>query len=151
MLTVSRNANSWHLILADLALILFLVTAAALSAGSGSQANDGETISGEAISGEAKPPATPPPSNPVAPSQALYRADPGLPTLAQWLADQPRDPRAALTIVAQHAPGEEDSAWSDARAMAATASAMGVRARVIIREGDASDLHASLGYDQPEL
>ena len=140
MLTLTRNSNSWQLILADLALILFLVTAAALSAGGGIE---------EAIEAINEPDQTALPGT-LAPAQALYRAGPGLPTLAEWLEQQPRDPRASLTIVAQHIAGEDERAWSDARSMAATANAMGVRARVIIREGEASAIHASLAYDQPE-
>jgi len=146
MLTLTRNSNSWQLILADLALILFLVTAAALSAGGAVE---------EAIEAIDEPDSTalPGPALPgaLAPAQALYRAGPGLPTLGEWLEQQPRDPRASLTIVAQHVTGEDERAWSDARSMAATASAMGVRARVIIREGEASAIHASLAYDQPEI
>ncbi|MEM7690062.1 MAG: hypothetical protein AAF291_13660 [Pseudomonadota bacterium] len=134
MAAFSRNANSWQLILADLALILFLSSAAALSAGA--EEEDAPHVSAASPS-------------PIAPSQALYRPGPGLPSLGEWLAQQPRDPRAALTIVAQHQPGQEEQAWSDARSMAATARSMGVRARVIIREGEVRAIHASLGYDQP--
>ncbi len=130
-----HSAASWQLILADLALILFLVTAAALTASS-SFAED-----------RSEPAPTP---QPLAPAQSLYRAGPGLPGLAQWLEQQPRDPRASLTIVAQFGKGEAEQAWSDARSMAATAEALGVRSRVIIREGAAYDVYASLAYDQPE-
>ncbi len=140
MLTLTRNTNSWQLILADLALILFLVTAAALSASGGLKA---------LAQAETKEPLLEPAS--VAPAQALYRAGPGLPTLGEWLARQDLDPRAALTITAQHAPGQEERAWADARAMAATAQAMGVRSRVIIREGEADAIYASFAYDQPAL
>ncbi|MEM9310142.1 MAG: hypothetical protein AAGA34_01735 [Pseudomonadota bacterium] len=135
---LSRSPTSWQLILADLALILFLMTAAALTGG----AEEDSALPPE-------PSFQPPTPEAVAPAQALYRTGPGLPTLAQWLEQQPRDPRAALTIVARHGPGTADRAWADARAMAATASAMGVRARVIIREGARDDIHASLAYDQP--
>ncbi|MEO0699399.1 MAG: hypothetical protein AAFY81_06740, partial [Pseudomonadota bacterium] len=83
-------------------------------------------------------------------AQALYRSGVGPVSLAQWLEQQPRDPRAALTIVAQHAPGDESRAWSEARQMAATAAALGVRARVIIRSGESYQVHASFAYDQPE-
>ncbi|MEM1196902.1 MAG: hypothetical protein AAGH57_12420 [Pseudomonadota bacterium] len=146
--SLSRSPASWQLILADLALILFLMTAAALTGG--------EKPDGAPVSDRAQPDPLPPGA--VAPAQALYRAGPGLPTLAEWLLQQPRDPRAALTIVAQHpetetAGGrvneEAERAWADARAMAATASAMGIRSRVIIRSGASYDVHASLAYDQP--
>lgn len=138
MLSISPNNHSWQLILADLALILFLATAAALSASKGLGEDCAQIADNEADG-----------TSTIAPAQALYRAGPGLPTLAEWLESQPPDPRASLTIVAQHAPGQEELAWVDARTMAATASAMGVRFRVIIREGPENGIHASLGYDQP--
>lgn len=139
MIGFTRSPPSWQLILADLALILFLLTAAALSADRGME----KVVAGS----NAKPPAP----VAVAPAQALYRAGPGLPSLAQWLESQPRDPRASLTIIAEHKFGGEEAAWSDARAMAATARAMNVRARVIIREGEGNLVQASLAYDQPGL
>lgn len=142
MLSFQRSANTWQLILADLALILFLVAAAALTARSTSEEEDQPNT--EASQGKT-------PETDLAPSQALYRAGSGLPTLAEWLERQPRDPRAALTIVAQHAPGDEEIAWAEARRMAATASALGVRSRVVIRAGAANDIHASLAYDQPGI
>ncbi|MDJ0979161.1 MAG: hypothetical protein QNI87_11590 [Erythrobacter sp.] len=140
MLTVQRSAASWQLILADLALILFLVTAAALSATS--RVDPSPTPSAAPVTAGPRP---------RAPAQALYRPGPELPTLAQWLEQQSSDPRATLTIIAEHRSGEAEQAWADARRMAATARTLGVRSRVIIREGAASDIHASLAYDQPAL
>ncbi len=136
MLVANRGLATWHLILADLALILFLVTASALENDSGVKPG------GSPIDASASAPT-------LQPSQALYRAGPGLVTLEQWLGQQPRDPRASLTIVAQHAADEEDRVWKEARAMAQTAQAQGVKAQVIIRPATQSDLYASLGYDQP--
>lgn len=144
MLTRSRNSAGWQVILADLALILFLLTAAALSegggAGPGAGAARGGPTGAEPLRADAEV---------IAPAQSLYRAGPGLPSFAEWIAEQPRDPRAALTIVAQHRPGEATPAWRQARAMANSAAAAGVRARVIIREGEVDEIHASLAYDQP--
>ena len=137
MLSSSRSPASWQLILADLALILFLVTSAALTQSGGKT--------------DAPVEAESPPEAPakLASAQALYRGSPGLLSFGQWLGEQPLDPRAALTIVAQHRAGEQDRAWNEARSMAATASALGVRSRVIIREGQSYDVYASLAFDQP--
>lgn len=135
MQTATRAPTGWQLILADLALILFLVTAAALAAGSSAQ--------GEAAQGLF------PKEQALAPSQALFRSGPGLPSLAEWLARQSRDPRAALTIIAEHAPGEQARVWDEARQMAAVAAAQNIRARVIIRPASKTDIYASLAYDQP--
>jgi hypothetical protein len=60
----------------------------------------------------------------IAAAQSLYRAGPGLPGLTQWLAEQPREPRAALTIVAEHTPGNAEPAWTRAREMAASGVAI---------------------------
>lgn len=149
MLSRQRNPASWQLILADLALILFLVTAAALT-GAGAQpaapAIDAPAVDRAADARDVPPDPQPPQ---LAAAQSLYRPGPGLPGIVEWLEEQPRDPRAALTIVAEHAPGKAEPAWTLAREMAAGAAAAGVRARVIIREGRADDVHASLAYDQP--
>ncbi|MEL6738571.1 MAG: hypothetical protein AAFO28_06565, partial [Pseudomonadota bacterium] len=90
MLTLKRKPASWQLLLADLALILFLVTAAALT-------RSEEVIRRDAPMAQAGLPKGP---GEVAPAQALYRAGVGPESLAEWLEQQPRDPRAALTIVA---------------------------------------------------
>ncbi len=71
---IARTGTGWQYALADLSLILFMVTAAGVS--------------------EAAPDAAPPRSEPVAVWQA------GGPPLATWLAAQPPDPRQQLTIVA---------------------------------------------------
>ena len=97
MLTLARNTTSWQLILADLALILFLVSAAALTSGRGVEGLEERTI-------------------------------------------------AQADAVTRHS-----LAPAQARRMAATASALGVRSRVVIQEGSSDAVHASLGYDQPAL
>jgi hypothetical protein len=71
---IARTGTGWQYALADLSLILFMVTAAGVS--------------------EAAPDAAPPRSEPVAVWQA------GGPPLAEWLAAQPPDPRQQLTIIA---------------------------------------------------
>lgn len=78
------HSSGWQVVLADLALILFLVTLAALAAGP----------DGDDRSRIAKPE--------IAASQALYREVEDGPTLAQWLDQRPADPRATLTILGQH-------------------------------------------------
>jgi hypothetical protein len=118
----------WQVILADLALILFLLALSALPA-----------AEAESRAGPARPE--------IAPAQALFRPLPGGPSLAQWLAAQPRDPRAALTIFASHTPAGAHEAWARAAALAAEARASGVRVRTISSPGEEDDLHASLAYD----
>ena len=139
MLGLARQTPSWQLILADLALILFLMTAAALSAYRETDTNK-TSVNAPAPLDVA-----------LGPAQAVYRPGPGLPTFSQWLESQPRDSRASLTIVSEYTGNDDDAAWSDARGMAEAAQAIGVRARVIIREGEKNTVQANLAYDQPEL
>jgi hypothetical protein len=137
---------AWQVILADLALILFLVSLSALPAAGASSvprladpAARGAEARGAPQAGE------------VAAAQALYRPLKGGPTLAQWLATQPRDPRATLTIFASHPAGGETAAWEAARSLAAGVRGSGVPVRIIITSGSKPDLYASLAYDwQPE-
>ena len=151
-----RTASSWQIILADLALILFLVTAAALAASAGSSPKSADAARQEPLAlkpaSHSQPQITPDIASdlaPLAPAQALYRNSNGGVDLAQWLEQQPRDPRASLTIVAQYSAGEEDRLWAKARAMASVATQLDVRSRVIIRPGPTSDIYASLAYDLP--
>jgi hypothetical protein len=74
---IARAGSGWQTVLADLSLILFMISAAAVSeAGEGS--------------------AAPAMAEPV----AQWRGEAGTPDLAAWLAAQPRDSRQQLTIVA---------------------------------------------------
>lgn len=127
-------ASGWQLILADLALILFLVTLSAL-------ANEEAHKPGVAH-GEQREPE-------VAPSQALFRPDPFGPTLGEWLSQRPHDARATLTVFAQYADADRDLVWEQARALSGSAAQEGYSVRVVITQGRQSDLHASLAYDAP--
>ncbi|WP_252259707.1 hypothetical protein [Erythrobacter aurantius] len=93
------HSSGWQVVLADLALILFLVTLAALAAGP----------DGDDRSRIAKPE--------IAASQALYREVEGGPRLAQWLDQRPADPRATLTILGQHTEADDAMIWDRAEAM----------------------------------
>lgn len=131
---MSRSTTNWQLILADLALILFLVTAAALTARPAHAPTSSQTKTGHPA---------------LAPTQALYRPGPNLPSIEEWLASQTPDPRAALTIFAQHRANDAEAVWQAAQDMATIARDSDVRVRVIVREGDTSEVYASLAYDQP--
>lgn len=134
---IMRSSHGWQLILADLSLILFLVTLTALVGSSLQDASDPEI----------EPETAPNPAPYLAPSQALFRKIEGGPDLGDWLREQPLDPRASLTIVAQHGPGDEEAIWQEAQAMAQIARRSKVSARVVIKGADTSDLYASLAYD----
>lgn len=138
-----RSGHGWQLILADLALILFLLALSALPA---AEAETGKKlVEARARNEDVRRPA----GFEVAAAQALFRPVAGGPSLGEWLASQPRDPRATLTVFVRHRPGGEGKAWRAARSLAREAEVAGVAVRVVIAAGDAADLYASLGYDAP--
>ncbi|MEE4288750.1 MAG: hypothetical protein V2J14_05220 [Erythrobacter sp.] len=144
-----RGSNGWQLILADLALLLFLVSASVLTTQERTEQEQSaqERTARREQEGEAQAPG----GEGIA--LAVYRSGPDLPPgspgLDQWLALQQPDPRATLTITATHAAGDETRAWREARSLAQSAQAQGVRVRVMIRAGKTTGIAASLTYDEP--
>jgi hypothetical protein len=136
-----RGGHGWQLILADLALILFLLTLSALPS---AEAETGRRL---ASTDPRERSLRQQQRAEVAAAQALFRPVPGGPALGEWLAAQQPDPRATLTIFAVHAPGREAAAWDRAQTLAAEARARGARVRTIITAGEADEIHASLAYD----
>lgn len=116
-----RAGSGWQTVLADLSLILFMTTAAAVS------------------EAPAEPPAAPQLRLPaLGEPVAVWRSGPGGPSLNAWLAGEPADSRLRLTLVA--APSDGPAAL----AMAATATRP---ARVLIEPGLTSQPYATLTYD----
>ena len=118
--------GGWQTMLADLALILFLVAASALDR-----------------QGDAAPP--PPPAMLTLPQQgapaAIWREGPGAPPLAEWLAGEQHDGRMQVTLLASPVDG--------ARALALAADL--TEARVIVQPtgGDQpGGITAVLAYDR---
>lgn len=123
-----RTIPGWQVVLCDLALILFLTTLAATQ------------------SGRPAPDAAPA-ASPRAHEQAIYRDGAGGLSLSQWLAQQDRDPRAQVTVLAQFAPGEFGIVSRRAGALAAAAAQADKPPRVIVEPGARSDVFVSLAYD----
>ena len=126
---ITRMGSGWQTLMADLSIILFMITAAALS----QQGPD-------AIARPAQTPSER--SEPV----AVYRVGPDAPPLGEWLAAQPRDPRQMLTIVSTYASGRQGPALDLAAKLAREAGAFGLAARVLVEPG-AGEATATLGYD----
>lgn len=116
---IARMGSGWQVVLADLSMILFMVTAAAVA--------DAPLDPAPAI------PAVPALGDPV----AVWRG--GGEGLAAWLAAQPADPRLRLTIVAPQA------AAGTAVALAASA---GRPARIVLEPDGAGAPYAALAFDQ---
>lgn len=131
---IARAGSGWQTLLADLSIILFMVTAAALS-----QSKDGQAA------------ALP---NPSARSEplAVYRASAGAPQLGEWLTAQSPDPRQQLSIVAHYPPSSDSRGQQAALAQAAEllrqAGAAGMSARLVVEPGDGG-IVATLAYDVP--
>jgi len=125
---IARSGSGWQTIIADLALILFMVS----------------------ISATGAEPAPPPPPT-AAPAQAepsaIYRAVEGGPSLRQWLGEQPQDPRQRLTVIARFSDGDAEAAASAALPLAAEARVAGHRPRILIEPGPGDELIAVLAFD----
>ena len=129
---MNRPRTSWQTLLTDLSLVLFMVTAGAL---------------GRARLERHSAVAAPMPPPPSAPSPlAVYRDGPGAPPLGTWLAQQPRDARQQLTIVARYAPGTERQVPRQVAALLAAANGAGVHPRIVVEPGEGG-ISAGVGFD----
>jgi hypothetical protein len=129
---IVRAGTGWQYLLADLSLILFMVTAAAMA----QSVDDPKAATTTTISPKGEP-------------IALYRVAAGAPPLGEWLHDQSPDARQQLTIVAQYVPGGQAEALSKAQALAEEAGEAGTKARIVVEPGAGGTI-ASLAYDVPE-
>lgn len=122
---IARLDSGWQTVLADLSLILFMITAAAVS------------------QVKSRPVPAPPFVLPaLAQPTAVWSTAPGGPDLKSWLALHAGDPRLRLTIIAPPAAAQAALTLSDAS---------GRPARVLI-EPDMRGLPiATLTYDQTAL
>ena len=136
---ITRATFGWQTTMADLALILFMVTAAGIHAQNEQQRER-----------RSRPAAAVSPLSAQGEPLAVYRAQAGAPPLAQWLAEQAPDRRQFLTIVARYRAGNVATAAREAVALAREAGAAGVSARVVLEPGESDDLLATLAFDRPE-
>lgn len=134
--TPRGGGHGWQLILADLALILFLLTLSTLPAteAEGEAPNIGAPVG---------------PKPEIASAQALFRPVASGPELEEWLAAQAPDPRATLTVFATYPKGGAAEAWRQAGALSDEARRSGIAVRTIITPGAEAELYASLAYDAP--
>lgn len=128
---ISRIGCGWQYVLTDLSLILFMITATALS-----QAGDGKD--------KDKGPEASPQAEPL----SVYRTGKDAPPLGQWLAIQSRDPRQLLTIVSTYRPGGQVEALATAERLARQADEAGRAARIVVEPGE-GEASATLAFDQP--
>lgn len=122
--------TGWQMIIADLSMILFMLTASAVTRQDHTAKAAPAARAAAAARGE-----------PV----AVWIAGEGAPPLGQWLAQQPRDTRQQVTITATYAPGAMQEALAQAQALAKQAG----EARVLVEPGTPG-VRVVLGYDAPE-
>ena len=125
---IARAGSGWQTVLADLSLILFMTTAAAVR----------DAPSGQPLENPPQTASLPVLAQPV----AVWTGSPGAPVLAQWLAAAGTDPRLRLTILAPPA------AAAQALALAGVA---GRPARIVLDPDRSGPVQALLGYDQSGL
>ncbi|WP_421852836.1 hypothetical protein [Novosphingobium sp.] len=140
-------AMPWQTILADLALILFMMTAAALA-----NAPDGPFLPSAPLAAKAVPAPAPRPIPPPVPSVrgepvGVWRDGPGSPGLAAWLAQEARDPRLRVSILVRDAAGHEQAALARAEKLMVRAGARGAGARIVIEPGSENGASVVLAYD----
>ena len=138
-------AMPWQTILADLALILFMMTAAALA-----NAPDGPLLPGAPPPVRTlAPPRSPTPPTPSARAEpvGVWRDGPGSPRLDTWLAQQGSDPRLRVSILVRHLAGHEQAALARVKALVAMAGARGAGARIVIEPGREDAASVILAYD----
>lgn len=136
---MSKSSSfGWQTSLADLSLILFMLSAAALH---------------NRPPASAPAPARPQPSAQVSAQSeplAVYDAGPGAPPLGAWLAQQAADPRQQLTVTARYAdaPGARERALAEAARLASEAGAASRFVRIVIEPGTGA-ARVALAYDVP--
>ncbi|RIV81354.1 hypothetical protein D2V17_17565 [Aurantiacibacter xanthus] len=130
----------WQTVIADLSLILFLVTASALdqSPAPVAAATRDPAETHEVATGETADIAL-----------TMWSPGPGAPPLAEWLAEQTPDESQRLAIVITYAKGGFDEALASAATLRAESGAAGSRARITIAEGERSGTMVSLVQDNP--
>jgi len=139
----TRPLIGWQTLLADLSLILFMVTAAAID---GTPEPPKPARLRPVVAAR---PLAPAPEDPRGAAIAVWRGGGTAPALRQWLREQAPDARQQLTIAIHYGGGSAGLSEALARAarLGAEARAAGVPARVLVEPG-ADDTVATLAYDR---
>jgi hypothetical protein len=135
---IVRAGTGWQYAIADLSLILFLVTASTL-----------------AHAGGGKPAALPPAAHPF-PVTAAIESEPvavwspgqDAPPLAAWLAQVGDDPRLEVRIVVRYASGAREPAIAQAMDLADEGGARAAKARILVEPGERAGASVALAYSR---
>lgn len=139
----ARASVGWQTSLADLSLILFMITAAAVSR----QQAGAPAAHAHAVRNREAARAAP---SPQAEPLAVYLDAPGAPPLADWLAQQTLDPRQQVTITARYGTerGGQERAIAAAARLVREAGKAGREARVVIEPGE-GPARVVIAFDDP--
>lgn len=124
----ARSGSGWQTAMADLSMILFMLTASAV-ARQESPAQPLASVAEPSLGGE---------------PLAVWIDEEGLPRLRDWLAQQPQDVRQQVTVTARYAPGNMKEALHRAELLALEAG----EARIVVEPG-APGVRVTLGFDIP--
>lgn len=141
---IVRGGQYWQTLLADLALILFIVSASSLDKEYMAE-REGLDPAGAQDIGDMQIGVVEAAQNAL--SLSIWRNVANSPPLGEWLEYQNKDPRMSLVIAAEYADQDRDFAWAEAADLAAQADAAGVKSRIEMRPGDAGRVSVSLEYD----
>lgn len=140
-----RAGVGWQYALADLSLILFMVCAAALAREQKVHATRPPPPA--PATRAAVPLQTPVQAVALADPVAVWRAGPGMPSLAEWLAAQTIDRRQRLTIVARYANGRAQNAFARAQDVLQAQPKLPPSTRIVVEPAATDDLSATLTWD----
>ncbi len=132
---IVRAGTGWQYALADLSLILFMVTASALAQSGGPKA--------------AVLPA--PPLPPIAAAMgaepvAVWSAGSDAPPLAGWLEQVGADQRLEVSVVVRYGDGGREAAMAQAAQLVAAGGARAKAARILVEPGARTGASVSLTY-----
>ena len=128
---IGTSNSGWLTTLADLSIILFMITATDLSHAEIGRDRQPETM--EAVV--------------TAEPVAIYRSEPGVIAFGEWLAGQPADDRQRLTVLVRHTGANEQRLIAEGQTLAAAAEQAGKSPRMIVERQQQADVVAMLTYD----
>lgn len=137
---ILRAASGWQTVTADLALILFLITAQAVREPPAPPSQVETGVEAETDTVE--------PAPVTSSALALHKPAPGE-SVQEWLRATVTDERQVATISIGYAPGQREEALAEGERLLGEAEAAGVAARLIAMPNSSDDILLSVDYLRP--
>jgi hypothetical protein len=134
---ILRATSGWQTVTADLALILFLITAQAVRETPAPPPVEETEIESETETEEPAPMASS--------ALALHKPAPGE-SVQEWLLAAVTDERQVATISIGYTPGQRENALAEGERLLGEAEAAGVAARLIAMPNASDDILVSVDY-----